>query len=100
MDWKLILYFVVWFILPILYSYFRRIKLNIWELYLFCIGIIAIVYISTTLLLIIFIIIFYIKIYKKVPYICAELFCTQEKSCCTFWVFLSYDNEGGIKQFP
>lgn len=53
MDWKLILYFVVWFILPIVYSYFRRIKLNIWELYLFGIGIIAIVYISTTLLLII-----------------------------------------------
>ena len=44
MDWKLILYFVVWFIVPIVYSYFRRIKLNIWELYLFGIGIIAIVY--------------------------------------------------------
>lgn len=71
MDWKLILYFVVWFILPILYSYFRRIKLNIWELYLFCIGIIAIVYISTTLLLIIFIIIFYIKILSLIA--CKEI---------------------------
>lgn len=71
MDWKLILYFVVWFILPILYSYFRRIKLNIWELYLFGIGIIAIVYISTTLLLIIFIIIFYIKILSLIA--CKEI---------------------------
>lgn len=71
MDWKLILYFVVWFILPILYSYFRRIKLNIWELYLFGIGIIAIVYISTTLLHIIFIIIFYIKILSLIA--CKEI---------------------------
>lgn len=68
MDWKLILYFVVWFILPIVYSYFRRIKLNICELYLFGIGIIAIVYISTTLLLIIFIIIFCIKILFLIAY--------------------------------
>lgn len=68
MDWKLILYFVVWFIVPIVYSYFRRIKLNIWELYLFGIGIIAIVYISTTLLLIIFIIMFYIKILSLIAY--------------------------------
>lgn len=45
-------------------------------------------------------IILYIKIYKKVPYICAELFYILEKSCCTFWVFLSYDNEGEIRQFP
>lgn len=68
MDWKLILYFVVWFILPIVYSYFRRIKLNIWELYLFGIGIIAIVYISSALLLIIFIIIFCIKILSLIAY--------------------------------
>ena len=68
MDWKLILYFVVWFIVPIVYSYFRRIKLNIWELYLFGIGIIAIVYISTTLLLIIFIIMFCIKILSLIAY--------------------------------
>lgn len=68
MDWKLILYFVIWFILPITYSYFRRIKLNIWELYLFGIGIIAIVYISSALLLIIFIIMFCIKILSLIAY--------------------------------
>lgn len=68
MDWKLILYFVIWFILPIAYSYFRRIKLNIWELYLFGIGIIAIVYISSALLLIIFIIMFCIKILSLIAF--------------------------------
>lgn len=68
MDWKLILHFVIWFILPIVYSYFRRIKLNIWELYLFGIGIIAIVYISSALLLIIFIIMFCIKILSLIAF--------------------------------
>lgn len=68
MYWKLVLYFIIWFILPIAYSYFRRIKLNIWELYLFGIGIIAIVYINTTLLLIIFIIIFCIKILSLIAF--------------------------------
>ena len=29
----------------------------------------------------------------------AEIFCfSQEKSCCTFWVLESYDNEGAMKQ--